>query len=241
MAGAVLGTCKVCQLGCSHCAFLLIILLRLSTNARNKWIPKNRKSFPNYFCTLWKMASCATWRCDASHNMLRTLSLLTCPMVQSIYYNLQHRFPRVRWTWCLVSTFRWVVWVSVCDSPFCRTGAFWLLTFLYSCGCQLYTLLFLANVRKVGGESRSEFHINVVNLPFKSPFLAYWVFAQVDSWQMVGKLLVDFIPGRFFFGFIDLLFGGKNSGLVGGLKMQEHGAVPYISWPRVSKGGGDAT
>ena len=46
---------------------------------------------------------------------------------------------------------------------------------------------------------------------------------------MVGKLLVDFIPGRFFFGFIDLLFGGKNSGLVGGLKMQEHGAVPYIS------------
>jgi len=33
-----------------------------------------------------------------------------------------------------------------------RTGAFWLLTFLYSCGCQLYTLLFLANVRKVDSD-----------------------------------------------------------------------------------------
>ncbi len=147
------------------------------------------------------------------------LFLPTYPTVHSTYNNIQHRFPSfspcpsVRWTWCLVSTFRWVVWVSVCDSPFCRTGVFWLLTFLYSCACQLYTFLFLANVRKVGGGSRGEFHVKVVNLGHLSKTLSVLSFCTGGFWQMVGKLRLDFIPGRFFW--IHWPVGGKNSCLDG--------------------------
>ena len=180
------------------------------------------------------MARCVVWRCDVSYSMLRTFFCSRIPrfIVYTAIYNIDFLVYHL-----IQVSGEHVVWVSVCDSPFCRTGAFWLLTFLYSCGCQLYTLLFLANVRKVGGGSRGECHVKVLSLGLSkafsvlTEFLHRWILT--NGWEASCGLY-----SRPVFCGIHWPVVWREKQLPG-WKMQKHGAVPYIS--RVSKDGGDAT